>query len=47
MSKEIKYDRRHFSGNTLMTFGAAGLAMIGFENTLSVKKNSAVDGYSN
>src|SRR6188474_2079644 len=42
MSKEIKYDRRHFLGAASMTFAAAELAMIGFSNAQS-GKISAVD----
>jgi pimeloyl-ACP methyl ester carboxylesterase len=39
MSKPTKYDRRHFLGNTLMSFGSAGLFMKVFENVHSDMEN--------
>ena len=39
MSKATKYDRRHFLGNTLMSFGSAGLFMKVFENADSGMEN--------
>jgi pimeloyl-ACP methyl ester carboxylesterase len=39
MSKPTKYDRRHFLGNTLMSFGSAGLFMKVFENVHSGMEN--------
>jgi pimeloyl-ACP methyl ester carboxylesterase len=39
MSKTTKYDRRHFLGNTLMSFASAGLFMKVFENAHSGMEN--------
>ena len=41
MSKEIKYDRRHFLSSALMAFGAAELSMLKFEKSQFMNENSA------
>jgi pimeloyl-ACP methyl ester carboxylesterase len=44
MSKQIRYNRRHFMRNSLVAFGALELAMMGFEADQFSKRNSK---YSN
>ena len=41
MSKEIKYNRRHFLNNAFMTFGAAELSMIGLGSKQFMNQNFA------
>jgi len=39
MSKEMKYNRRQFLNNALMTFGVAELSIMGFQSNQFINQN--------